>query len=98
MKVRFRTAKYERLYRGTASGGGWDHGIVKSFRMRIQFLEDIDDERSLRSMKAWRYEKLSGKRSHQRSIRLNDQWRLIIELEQEDGEKVVVVHGIEDYH
>jgi plasmid maintenance system killer protein len=31
-------------------------------------------------------------------MRLNDQWRLILEFEGEGTTKVVVVCGIEDYH
>ncbi len=46
-----------------------------------------------------RFEKLKGKRAHQRSLRINSQWRLIIELREiEDGNKVAVMIAIEDYH
>lgn len=48
-------------------------------------------------MKSLHYEKLKGKRSHQRSMRLNDQFRLIVEIEEANGRTVVVI-SIEDYH
>ena len=32
-------------------------------------------------MKSMRFEKLKGARSHQFSLRLQDQWRLILEIE-----------------
>lgn len=49
-------------------------------------------------MKSLRFEKLKGARQKQHSMRLNDQWRLILEFEGEGTTKVVVVCGIEDYH
>ena len=48
-------------------------------------------------MKSMHFEKLKGSRSHQRSIRLNKQFRLILEIEVEKR-KVAVIIAIEDYH
>lgn len=49
-------------------------------------------------MKSLRYEKLVGDRSGQHSIRLNDQWRLVVRIEDDgDGRRVVVVE-VADYH
>ena len=44
------------------------------------------------------FEKLKGARAHQRSIRLNDQWRLILEIEGKGDSKAIVIVSIEDYH
>jgi proteic killer suppression protein len=44
------------------------------------------------------FEKLKGSRSHHHSMRLNKQWRLIIELEGVAPNKLVAVINIEDYH
>jgi toxin HigB-1 len=49
-------------------------------------------------MKSLHFEKLKGSRDHQHSMRLNDQWRLIVELDGKAPNKTVVVIGIEDYH
>jgi proteic killer suppression protein len=48
--------------------------------------------------KSLRFEKLQGDRAHQHSIRLNDQWRLIIEFDGTSPNKKIVIVGIEDYH
>jgi toxin HigB-1 len=48
-------------------------------------------------MKSLHYEKLKGKRSHQRSMKLNDQFRLIVEIENKNGRTVVVL-GIEKHY
>ena len=44
------------------------------------------------------FEKLKGDRSHQHSIRLNLQWRLILEVEEDEAGKLIAIVGIEDYH
>lgn len=35
---------------------------------------------------------------NRRSLRLNSQWRLIVELESDDEGKYVLIVSIEDYH
>ncbi len=49
-------------------------------------------------MRSLRFERLKGKRAHQHSMRLNDQWRLILEISKGNPENMVFVVGIEDYH
>ena len=49
-------------------------------------------------MKSLHFEKLRGDRSHQYSMRLNDQFRIIIELERVGGHTIVVLVEITDYH
>ena len=73
-------------------------GIVKAFRSRVQGLRAAADERDLYAIKSWRFEKLKGKRQHQCSIRLNDQFRLILEIVQEGEVKRLQIVSIEDYH
>lgn len=78
--------------------GGYPADVVTSFRKKLAFLRHAMDERDIYAMKGFRFEKLKGARAHQRSIRLNDQWRLILEFSEGAGEKTVKVIGIEDYH
>ena len=64
----------------------------------MQAIRAAMDERDLYNLKGLRFEKLDGARSHQRSVRLNKQWRLILELTGEAPKKTVRVIGVEDYH
>lgn len=50
------------------------------------------------ALKALHYEKLKGNRSHQHSMRLTKQWRLILEIKQAEAGKIIIVVSIEDYH
>ena len=97
MEVRFKDPSLERL-EVEPDEQGLAPGLAKAFRKRIQTIRAASDERVLYQWKSLRLEKLKGDRSHQHSIRLNDQWRLIIELEGKASDKVVVIVGIEDYH
>ncbi len=72
--------------------------LVKAFRKRMQFLRAAKTEQDLRNWKALHFEKLKGQRKDERSVRLNDQWRLILKLEQATNGPQIVVVGITDYH
>jgi proteic killer suppression protein len=77
---------------------GFPQAVEKKFRFRIQQIMSFIDEREFYSLKSLHFEKLKGARSHQHAIRLNDQWRMILELEGEAPNKRLVVVGIEDCH
>lgn len=72
--------------------------VIKSARRKISVLKAATDDRSLRNWKSLHYEKLKGDREGQRSIRLNDQYRLVFELDEETNPPTVTILGIEDYH
>ena len=96
MRVRFAPGPLERLETDPKFTGGHSAEIVRLFRKRMTFIRQALDERDLYGMKSLRFEKLKGARSPQRSIRLNDQWRLLLQL---DGDtKTVTIVSIEDYH
>ena len=73
-------------------------GIVTAYRKRIQFIQSANDERDLWNWRSLHFKKLKGNRSHQHSIRLNDQYRLIVEITGTADDKVVNIIAIEDYH
>lgn len=98
LEVRFQDASLEKLETDSSVTGGYPPGVVRAFRKRMQFIRAAPDERVFYQWKSLHFEKLKGDRSHQHSIRLNDQWRLIIEFQGEAPKKVIVIVGIEDYH
>jgi len=98
MEPVFRDDDLERLEADATFDGGHQPGIVKAFRKRMQQIRAALDERDFYKLKSLRFEKLQGSRSHQHSMRLNDQWRLILEFQGKGPRKVVVVVAIEDYH
>lgn len=98
MEVRFLDKVLDRLETDPAFDGGYTQQVVRKYRQRLAFIRAAIDEPDFYAMKSLHYEKLKGKRSHQRSMRLNKQWRLILEIEVDDDGRTVVVVSIEDYH
>jgi len=88
----------EKLEKDAKYTAGHSEGVVRAFRKRMWVIRNAVDERDLREVKGNHFEKLKDNREHQHSMKLNDQWRLIIEIEGKGTNKELVVVGIEDYH
>jgi toxin HigB-1 len=98
MEVLFKSEDLDKLETDADFDAGYQPGIVKAFRKRMQQIRAALDERDFYTQKSLRFEKLKGTRGHQYSMRLNDQWRLILEFETKSINKVVKIITIEDYH
>ena len=98
MEIRFAVSDLKRLYCDPAYAGGYAPALVTAFRKVVGVIEAAVDERDFFALRSLRFEKLKGKRNHQHSMRLNNQWRLILELEGKGADKVVCISSIEDYH
>jgi proteic killer suppression protein len=98
MEVRFKSDDLDRLETDGGYSGGYSQAIIIAFRKRMQLIRSAADERDFYALKSLHFEKLKGDRSYQHSMRLNDQWRLILEIDKESSPTVVTIVGIEDYH
>ena len=76
----------------------WGREVIRAYRKKIQLIDAAQDERDLRAVKSLRLEKLEGDRSGTSSIRLNDQYRLILNFTTDDSGRVAVVLELVDYH
>ena len=98
MEVEFVDDSLRRLESDPGFDAGLGRDVVKAFRKRMQLIRNARDERDFYAMRSQNFEKLKGKREGQHSMRLNDQWRLILELVKRNDGKVVVIVEIADYH
>ena len=98
MEVEFDDGALERLERDSSFDANLSRDLVKAFRKRIQAIRAAIDESDLYKHKSLHFEKLKGKRKGERSIRLNDQYRLTLRLEKDSRKTVVIIQAIEDYH
>ena len=98
MRFYFAHKKLERLYTQEKGAHKYPEGVVDGFFDVISSIDAAKDERDLYVLKGLRYEKLGGKRTHQRSLRLNDQFRLIVEREEDEEGKFFWIIDVEDYH
>jgi proteic killer suppression protein len=97
-EVEFADKELDQLEVDPRFTGGFAPAIVRGFRKAMQAIRAAHDERDLYASRGLGFEKLKGKRAHQCSVRLNKQWRLILELKDGDGAKKIRIIGIEDYH
>ena len=98
MEIVFGDDDLDRLETDAKFDAGFSPGVVKAFRKRMQAIRSAGDERVFYAMKSMHFEKLKGNKEGQYSMRLNDQWRLILTFDGEAPNKKVVVVSIEDYH
>ena len=102
MRFRFANHKIEEIYStelGYRAGvRRYGEAVVRSFIEKMAIVRAVTNEGELHKFKSLHYEKLKGDRKHQRSIRLNGQYRLILELEKDTHGNLLVVVSIEDYH
>jgi toxin HigB-1 len=98
MDVTFKNQSLDRLETDASYSAGFGDALVKAYRRAMQHIRAASDERTLYARRSFRFEKLSGNRAGQHSMRLNDQWRLIVEIKGEASNKTIHVIEIVDYH
>lgn len=98
MDVFFKDQSLDRLETDANFSAGLGGAIVKAYRRRMQQIRAASDERTFYAHRSLRFEKLQGSREGQYSMRLNDQWRLIVEIRGEAPRKIIYVVEIVDYH
>ena len=98
MEVEFIESDLARLEVEKEFMAGYDRAVIRGFRKVMQAIRAAPDERDLYALRGLRMEKLLGKRQHQHSLRINDQWRLIIQILGRGSDKTIRVVAIEDYH
>lgn len=99
MRFRFEDDALERLY----SDASFHHpslgrDLTRQFRKTMQLIAAAVDDRDLRNYRGLRLEKLAGRRTGQHSVRLNNQFRLILRFETDDQGRLVTIVELTDYH
>ena len=98
MEVEFDDDDLDRLETDAQFTAGHSQEVVRAFRRRMQQIRAFRDERDFLAVRSLNFEKLKGNRAGQHSIRLNLQWRLILEVRGDHPCKVIVIIEIVDYH
>lgn len=98
MEVEFEDDDLDRLETDPQFTAGFAQEVVRGCRKRMQQIRAARDERDFMQLKSLHFEKLKGDRQGQHSVRLNLQWRLILEIRGDHPCKVVGIVEIVDYH
>jgi toxin HigB-1 len=80
MEVEFGDTDLDRLEVDPHFKSGFQQEIVKAYRKRMQTIRAATDTRVFYALKSLHFEKLSGDREGQSSMRLNKKYRLILEI------------------
>ena len=98
MEVEFDDDDLDRLETDPQFTAGFAQEVVRAYRKRMQQIRASRDERDFMRLKSLHFEKLKGDRAGHHSVRLNMQWRLILEIRGNHPCKVVGIVEIVDYH
>lgn len=98
MEVEFDDDDLDRLETDAQFTAGFAQEIVRAYRKRMQQIRAFRDERDFVAVRSLNFEKLKGNREGQYSIRLNRQWRMVMEIRGDHPCKVVAIIEIVDYH
>lgn len=96
----FRTKQLAALYNDEKGAAAYPTGVVDAFFEVMHIIEAASDERDLYALKSLHFEKLKGARGQrgERSLRLNDQYRLIVRVEKDTEGKYMLIMELGDYH
>ena len=100
VEVRFKSRKLQLLFEKDEGAAKYPAGVADAFTGIVQYIQASANEQDLYAVKSLRFEKLKGPRGKQgeRSLRLNDQFRLIVKIEETDEGRYIQILRIEDYH
>jgi plasmid maintenance system killer protein len=95
MKFQFGSKELSDLYE--TGQGSYSEAIIKAFFKKIQLINNAKDENDLRRLQSNHFEKLQGEKNLY-SIRLNIQFRLILELLKDGQCKIILIKEISKHY
>lgn len=99
MRFEFKSKKLQALFESEKDAHKYPVTVVDGFFEVMDIIDAIKDINVLRTFRGLNFEKLKGNRKEQYSVRLNKQYRLIIELQKDDdNDEYILIIEIVDYH
>lgn len=97
MKIVFADKRLALIHTDRAHELGLPFGVIKAAREKLNFLAEAPDERTVRNWKSLNYKRREGK-GDQRQVRINEQYRIILTIDNESVPPVITIHEIGDPH
>lgn len=98
MKIEFKNKDLELVETDQAIKTKLPLHVINSCRKKLCFMRAAPDEITIKNWKSLHCEKLKGDKDGQVSIRLNDQWRMLLRFDKNNNPPKIIVLSIEDYH
>lgn len=100
MRFVFKTRKLQALYETETGAAHYPTGVVVAFFEVLAVIEGAADERDLYALKSLHFEQLKGarRRRGERSVRLNDEYRLILIVDRDDSGRYCLIVSLEKHY
>ena len=98
MDIDFQDSELERLAFDESYIGALSPSPLKAYRKQLNLIRQSPNRQVLYAFRSLRLEKLKGKLKDKYSMRINDQFRLIVRFAKKNGKDIIVILKIEDYH
>ena len=98
MRFVFKTKDLLLLFTEEKNAHRYPSGVVEAFFDVMAIIGNATSEADIRAFKSLHFEKLSGDRAGQVSLRLNKQYRLIVQIKKDEHGKLLWIIEIVDYH
>ena len=99
MDVAYANEDLERLATDSDFTMGLPPQVAQKYRDRIALIMASPDERPLYALRgSLDYKKLKGGDDHQKQMRLNQQYRIRLEVIDRGSNKVILITGAGDFH
>lgn len=99
MRIEFEDDELRRLaYESAFHTKRWSSDVTKAYRRVVNLIINAASDQDLRNLRGLRLEQLKGNRAGTSSVRINDQYRLILRFfTDQDGRVAIVIEAV-DYH
>jgi len=98
MEVEFRDSKLALIETDRAAETKLPLSVITSARRKLVMIRAAPDERTMRNWKSLHYEQMSGNRQGERSIRLNDQWRMMLDIDGKHNPPKAIIREITNHY
>lgn len=98
MRFKFKDKNLYLLYTEEKNAHRYPAKVVDAFFDVMAIITSAENENDIRAFKQLHFEKLKGNRKDRISLRLKEQFRLIIEIVKDENGKIIWILEIVDYH
>lgn len=97
MRFFFKRARDRELYTQKKGAEKYPPGVVAAFSRVVALIAGALNENEFRAFKSRNFKKLKGDREGKWSLRLNDQYRLIVTIKRDNEGKYLLIHEIQKH-
>jgi proteic killer suppression protein len=97
MKIVFANKRLALIRTDRAHELGLPFAVIKGAREKLNFLAEAPDERTIRNWKSLNYKRREGG-GDERQIRINEQFRIIFEIDNDTAPPTITILEIGDPH